>query len=113
MHIGVDLERLDALPAEDWLNGAFAKQELSLVTQLDKATSVGLWCAKEAVAKALGTGLQGVPAQWQITHYSTDSQEVTVTHEGKPFLVKLWHLDHEVLAICQSPATPQLSHFYG
>ncbi len=112
MRIGIDLERLDVLPAEDWLHGAFAKQELSLVTQLDQASTVGLWCAKEAVAKALGTGLQGIPAQWQITHYSTDSQEVTVTYEGKPFLVKLWHLDNEVLAICQSPETPQVSHFY-
>ena len=102
--IGIDLERLDVTRSQDWLIGAFAPQELALVPQLNKASTLGFWCAKEAVAKVLGTGLQGVPAQWQITDYSPNNQQVTVTHKAQSFTVKLWYEDNEILAICQYPA---------
>jgi phosphopantetheinyl transferase len=101
--IGIDLERLDVTRSQDWLMGAFTPQELALVPQLNKASTLGFWCAKEAVAKALGTGLQGVPAQWQITHYSPHNQKVTITHKGQFFIVELWCEDNEILAICQYP----------
>jgi len=101
-HIGIDIERLNHVRSEDLLNAAFTTQELQLLpgTQAP-GTIVGLWCAKEATAKAVGTGLQGIPSQWCITHYSTDRQQVTITHRGQAFEVKLWHQDNEVLAICQ------------
>jgi phosphopantetheinyl transferase len=63
---------------------------------------VGLWCAKEAAAKANGTGLEGVPNQWAITHYSMDSHQVNVSHNKETFNVKLWYQDNEILAVCQS-----------
>ena len=101
MRLGIDLERLDVLRPDDWLIGAFTAQELALVPQFERAITVGFWCAKEAAAKALGTGLKGVPQLWQITRYAPGQQLVTVVHEGESFTVKLWCWDNEVLAVCQ------------
>ncbi len=102
MHVGIDLERLDIPRPDDWLIGAFTAQELALVSQFNRVITVGFWCAKEAVAKALGTGLKGVPQQWQITDYAPEQQLVTVVHEGESFTVKLWCWDNEILAVCQN-----------
>jgi phosphopantetheinyl transferase (holo-ACP synthase) len=100
MQLGIDLERLDVPRPDDWLIGAFTEQELALAPQINREITVGFWCAKEAVAKAFGTGLKGVPQQWQITQYAQKNQLVTVVHEGKSVTVKLWYGQNEILAIC-------------
>jgi phosphopantetheinyl transferase len=103
MNIGIDLERLNYIRHDDWFSYAFTKQELDLLPQPHTlAAVIGLWCAKEAVAKALGTGLQGNPNNLLITHYSRDGQQVTVTGKGNFFKVKLWYQNDEILAICQT-----------
>lgn len=106
MSIGIDLERLNYIRNDDWFSYAFTKQELDLLPQPDSLPAViGLWCAKEAAAKALGTGLQGNQNNWLITHYSTDGRQITVTHAGNFFQVKLWYQNDEILAICQTQSS--------
>ncbi len=100
MQLGIDLERLDIPRPDDWLLGAFAEQELALAPQINPEITISFWCAKEAAAKAFGTGLKGVPQQWQIAQYAREGQLVTVVHEGKSATVKTWCWEKEVLAIC-------------
>ncbi|MFB8790602.1 MAG: polyketide synthase dehydratase domain-containing protein [Potamolinea sp.] len=103
MSIGIDLEKINYIRNDDWFSYAFTKQELDLLPQPNSlAAVIGLWCAKEAASKALGTGLQGNPNNWDITHYSTDGRQITVTHGDKFFQVKLWYQNDEILAICQT-----------
>lgn len=99
MQLGIDLERLDIPRPDDWLIGAFTEQELALLPQMNR-DAVGFWCAKEAVAKAFGTGLKGVPQQWKITQYAREEQLITVVHEGKSATVRTWCWEKETLAIC-------------
>jgi phosphopantetheine--protein transferase-like protein len=104
MCVGIDIQRLDGIRADDVLNGAFTQPEIDLLAQLpqqDQATSiVGLWCAKEAAAKASSMGLMGDPRQWQVSHYSLIDAQVVIIHAGKSFQVKLYYTDGEILAIC-------------
>ncbi|HEY9740480.1 MAG TPA: beta-ketoacyl synthase N-terminal-like domain-containing protein [Coleofasciculaceae cyanobacterium] len=104
MCVGIDIQRLDGIRADDVLNGAFTQPEIDLLAQLpqqDQATSiVGLWCAKEAAAKASSMGLMGDPRQWQVSHYSLIDAQVVIIHAGKSFQVKLDYTDGEILAIC-------------
>lgn len=103
VRIGIDIERLNWIRSNDWLGAAFTKQELDLIPQQDSLPAIlGLWCAKETAAKALGTGLQGTPYEWPITHYSMDGQQITVSHGSESFQVNLWYQDDEILAICQA-----------
>jgi phosphopantetheinyl transferase len=100
--IGIDIERLNWIRSDDWISYAFTKQELELLPQQDFLPAIlGLWCAKEAAAKALGTGLQGIPSKWPITDYATDDKQITVAHGGESFYVYLWYQNDEILAICQ------------
>lgn len=100
LQLGIDLERLDVPRPDDWLLGAFTAQELALMPQINREITVGFWCAKEAAAKAFGTGLKGVPQQWQITQYAKEEQLITVVHEGESVTVKIWCWEQEILAIC-------------
>jgi acyl transferase domain-containing protein/phosphopantetheinyl transferase len=105
--IGIDIERLEYVRSDDLLGAAFSPQELELLKelpQLEKTTLlVGFWCAKEATAKALGTGLKGNPRQFQVSYYSPQDRQVIITHAGVLFQIKLWFSEGEVLAICQHP----------
>jgi malonyl CoA-acyl carrier protein transacylase/phosphopantetheinyl transferase len=102
--IGVDIQRTDSVRSHDLLEGAFTSLELDAIAQLpqqDKQTIIlGAWCAKEAAAKAAGTGLKGNPRQWQMSQYDLAAQKVTITHADESFGIKLYCSDGEILAIC-------------
>jgi phosphopantetheine--protein transferase-like protein len=106
MRIGIDLQRLDAVNSNDWLDLAFTPKELELLAQLpqqnEKAIIIGAWCAKEAAAKAAGTGLNGNPKQWQVSQFDITNQKVAIAHVGEIFQIKLYFRDGEILAICHN-----------
>ncbi|HWL88797.1 MAG TPA: acyltransferase domain-containing protein, partial [Polyangiaceae bacterium] len=64
--VGIDIERIE-VRADSFAALSFTAEELRLVE--DEAREVGwtrLWAAKEAVAKARGTGLEGAPHKFPI-----------------------------------------------
>ncbi len=78
--VGVDVETVGRNLSEEFTNGVFSPEELALAT---KATNVSqaiirFWCAKEAVSKALGTGIRYSPKQMVITGYLADSGQIIV-----------------------------------
>ncbi len=100
--IGVDFERLGYVNLEDFRTVAFTDEELKLLPHdSDELTQLAFWCAKEAVAKAVGTGLLGQPHRWLITDYRAHQQQITIIHSGKVVEVNLWFGKNEVIAICQ------------
>jgi phosphopantetheinyl transferase len=84
--VGVDVERL-APPPPGFAEGAFGPDELALLpaTARDEWLLRG-WCAKEAVAKAIGDGLGGRPRAFPVTAIDAETGRVTVTAAGEQFV---------------------------
>jgi len=62
--IGIDLERLGRDLTDDFSRSVFTPEEQELAAQSGDghATLLRFWCAKEALAKALGTGIRYSPS---------------------------------------------------
>jgi len=104
LQVGIDIQKLNAVRSDDWLDVAFSSLELATLTQLlpkNPNLLMGAWCAKEAAAKAAGIGLQGNPHQWQITSYNLLSQEITISYAQEYFISKMYFGKEEIVAICQ------------
>ncbi|MEG2725329.1 MAG: 4'-phosphopantetheinyl transferase superfamily protein [Kiritimatiellia bacterium] len=67
-HIGIDVEHVGRDLTEDFLRGVFTIEEQELATKSgDGPTAVlRFWCAKEALSKALGTGIRFAPTDLRI-----------------------------------------------
>ncbi|MDD2454778.1 MAG: polyketide synthase dehydratase domain-containing protein [Kiritimatiellae bacterium] len=61
--IGIDIEAANRDLTEDFTKGVFTHDELELAANTGEARTVMLrfWCAKEAISKALGTGIRYSP----------------------------------------------------
>jgi 3-oxoacyl-(acyl-carrier-protein) synthase/malonyl CoA-acyl carrier protein transacylase/phosphopantetheinyl transferase (holo-ACP synthase) len=65
--VGIDIERIEPRPA-DFVRAAFTEAELGLLAHADRDEWLTrAWVAKEAVAKARGTGLQGDPRRFVLS----------------------------------------------
>lgn len=104
--IGIDVELRANAPTYANLEDAFSANEHVLLQQLNAETrelvGLGLWNAKEAASKALGTGLQGSPKSWELAEYSNDFNHCRLTHENQFYDVKLIFTDHEIVALCMT-----------
>ncbi len=96
--VGVDVEHIGRTRHPDLIESSFTSNErISLQGFADSALSekvLRIWCAKEAVAKYMGLGLQGRPEKfevaflddsWEIAHvrYAEYVVEVNVTCENE------------------------------
>ncbi|WP_407840929.1 beta-ketoacyl synthase N-terminal-like domain-containing protein [Streptomyces sp. DSM 116496] len=135
--VGIDVEQVTTDP-DALIRIALAPGELGLAERLSAREGTGLpaaltalWCAKEAAAKAAGTGLGGRPRDWRTTG-DPDSGELRVlSPDGHPYPVRttlladspLDHPDHRgrpghtgqpghVVAWTDRPATPSPVPFY-
>ncbi|MEA3337593.1 MAG: beta-ketoacyl synthase N-terminal-like domain-containing protein [Chloroflexota bacterium] len=83
--IGIDLEPVQRLETS-FAGVAFTEQERSLLQELvesdDETWSLRLWCAKEAVGKALGVGLANGPHSVAIDRVDPDSGFVYMNLAG-------------------------------
>ena len=112
---GIDLIDLDKFgrlvddPETDFVTRCFTEAECTGAEEDPNRTRrlAGRFAAKEAVAKALGTGMQGTPRQWRITHYLPEKNRVTVNYSGESLQVQIWFVESEVFAVCLDPSPEQ------
>ncbi|HBF12020.1 MAG TPA: hypothetical protein DDW49_01305 [Deltaproteobacteria bacterium] len=98
--VGVDWESLETHPIGKWVDRTFGKDELENFDRKNDLVVLGLWAAKEAVGKALGTGLGGDPRNFFVTSFSAHKNEAVVTHKNKDFLINLYPNEKDILALC-------------
>ncbi|WP_263170256.1 type I polyketide synthase [Streptomyces sp. SCSIO ZS0520] len=89
---GIDLEEVTARPAAT-VRAACGPEERALLARVVAATGEGedlwftrFWTAKEAVAKALGTGLGGRPADFRVS--AAEPERLRVEHQGSAWEVR-------------------------
>jgi phosphopantetheine--protein transferase-like protein len=86
LHVGIDVEQVST-KLEAGRSFAFAPEELALLSSVEDQTYdewlLRLWCAKEAVAKAIGTGLGGSPRSFGVQAVDTADGNVTITLTGQ------------------------------
>ncbi|MGH8516545.1 MAG: acyltransferase domain-containing protein, partial [Panacagrimonas sp.] len=115
LNLGLDYQRLENLRLDALIQGALVPEEHPFLA-VDHPTerlrrAVALWTAKEAAAKASGTGLLGRPRDWVVTAARLDRRagEPTVArvrHDGRAYDIAL-HFDPDgggVFALCIAPS---------
>ena len=82
--IGVDVESISRNLSEEFTHGVFSPEELELATKAANASQaiIRFWCAKEAVSKALGTGIRYSPKEMVVTDYLPESGNITMRLTG-------------------------------
>jgi phosphopantetheinyl transferase (holo-ACP synthase)/acyl carrier protein len=81
-NVGVDLESV-ARRREDFESVAFSREERGLAAALPPEWALRMWCAKEAVGKALGRGLSAGLLAFRITNADAASGFIKVEFGGK------------------------------
>lgn len=116
--VGVDAELASRDLSEEFTNGVFSKDELELAAESSDAPStlIRFWCAKEAVSKALGTGIRYSPRELVAESFDVSTGEIAVAldgqwldafkaFKGRPVRVKTALVKGHVLASCFVPET--------
>ncbi len=82
--VGVDVESVARDLSAEFTNGVFTADEQELAAQAlhPSQAVIRFWCAKEAVSKALGTGIRFSPREMHITDYKADEGTILVRLEG-------------------------------
>ena len=82
--VGVDVESVSRDLSEEFAAGVFTPEEQELAAQAANASQavIKFWCAKEAVSKALGTGIRYSPKEMVVTGFQADTGNLTVRLEG-------------------------------
>lgn len=119
--IGIDIadvKRIEKIANEAFLSRIFCDSERAYIVSRHNSpqTITGLFCAKEAVVKALGTGFgNGISfKQIEITHSQLGQPLVTLSGEAAKVLSKLGekinlsisHTDTQAVAIAQISGKP-------
>jgi phosphopantetheinyl transferase len=85
--VGVDVERTERRLGQDGERLAFTSGEQALLAALEEPGQgvwpLRLWCAKEAVAKAVGLGLVGGPRALVAEHLDADAGTVRLRLSGE------------------------------
>lgn len=92
--VGIDVEQVTTDP-DALIRIALAPGELGLAERLAAREGAGLpaaltalWCAKEAAAKAAGTGLGGRPRDWRTTGDPGSGELCVLSPDGHPYPVR-------------------------
>ena len=82
--VGVDVESTERDLSEEFTAGVFTPDELELAAQAANSsqTVIKFWCAKEALSKALGTGIRYSPKEMSVTGFLADSGALTLRLTG-------------------------------
>ena len=82
--VGVDVESANRNLSEEFTFGVFSPDELELAAKAANPSQaiIRFWCAKEAVSKALGTGIRYSPKEMVVTAYLPESGDITMRLTG-------------------------------
>ena len=82
--VGVDVESTARDLSEEFTAGVFTPDELELAAQALNSSHaiIRFWCAKEAVSKALGTGIRYSPREMVVAGYNPETGRLTMRLEG-------------------------------
>ena len=116
--IGVDVESVSRDLSGEFTAGVFTPQELELAASAVNPSQsfIRFWCAKEAVSKALGTGIRYSPKELVIAGYQADAGTVAVRLtgaweeafrklKGRDIPVSFRTMNDHALAFCFIPET--------
>jgi phosphopantetheine--protein transferase-like protein len=83
--IGIDIEVIGRDLSEDFTKGVFTQEELELAAHTGEAPTAILrfWCAKEAISKALGTGIRYSPQDLRVTAVDAVTGDVRIELLGQ------------------------------
>lgn len=83
--IGIDIEAVGRDLTEDFTKGVFTQTELELAARTGEAPVAMLrfWCAKEAISKALGTGIRYSPKDLHIAAYDSGTGQIQIELLGQ------------------------------
>lgn len=82
---GIDVESASRTLSDEFAEGVFSPSEMQLAaaTPEPSRTILRFWCAKEAVSKALGTGIRYSPRELCVATYDTASGAATMRLDGE------------------------------
>lgn len=83
--VGVDVESASRNLSEEFASGVFTPDELELAAKSANPSQalIRFWCAKEAVSKALGTGIRYSPKEICVAEFLADSGRMAVRLTGE------------------------------
>jgi len=120
--LGIDIEPASSSPLDLWGQFTTSSERQMFAeffdAQPNEFWATRLWCAKEAVGKAMGTGLGGRPRDFEATAASADGRiEICHRPTGENFTVSTDRSDTLLLAVTmhRSPAqfAPRTPDFVG
>ncbi|WP_406368429.1 4'-phosphopantetheinyl transferase family protein [Streptomyces sp. NBC_01546] len=121
--VGIDVEQVTADP-DALVRIALGPEELRLAERLAAREGTGLpaaltalWCAKEAAAKAEGSGLGGRPRDWRVAEDPDSGALLVRSPGGHPYPVRTTllptdPLDHVVAWTAHGSAAPSPVPFH-
>ena len=83
--VGIDVERADRDLTTDFTDGAFSRSEHDLAANSTEGLVAMLrfWCAKEALVKALGTGIRYSPCDLKVRSLARDTHRLAIEVTGQ------------------------------
>lgn len=83
--IGIDVENASRDLTEEFTRGVFTHDELELAAHTGEArvATLSFWCAKEAISKALGTGIRYTPQDLRVTSIDTITGQIEIELHGQ------------------------------
>ncbi len=118
--LGIDYQRPDRVRGEHLIRGGFSAAEQALLAVQEPERSqqaIALWCAKEAAAKAAGTGLESRPLDWLVVAAGLDLRGgapavARVRHGSSDYDCALhFETDGAVIALCVTTASVPTAAF--
>lgn len=101
--VGVDRERIGRLQRPDLVIESLTPKERQQLAGVDESLLqdrlLRIWCAKEAAAKFLGTGLQGTPSAFEVRVDDLTWGKAFVDHATVPVQVELIREDTSIIAL--------------
>ena len=106
--MGIDVEHIERIEHAKFFEtamtqvamGAREHEMLHRFTGNDrKQRLLRLWCAKEAAAKYLGIGLNGMPREFNVSFLDDDWAQAQVTHNGTTIGVAVHCHDKHITAL--------------